>query len=161
MCLAYALIWAFSIIPWYRPYSQYPGWLPNVPQWIGWLLFLGILILYFFCAVKFDRSSVGGVFGKKRERDERQQTAAMRAYSMAYRILGVVVSAGAFYVFVVQLWFVHVPLPDARFGWALVISFLVLVWTLPKAIAFWTEPDPVEDEPERASPSSGLHRHET
>ena len=116
------------------------GWYADVEPWLAF----GFFVIFAVCLVKLMRSSVGGIFGEPR--DERQQAAFARAYSLSYRILaGLVVIPGI--LFSVPRIFVADWFNLTSSSWAGIVSNLILVvLTLPKAVAMWLEPDPPTEE---------------
>ena len=116
------------------------GWYTDVEPWLAF----GFFILFIVCLVKLLRSSVGGIFGEPL--DERQQAAFARAYSLSYRILaGLIVIPGIFFS-VPRIFVADWPGLTSD-SWLSIVSGLILVVvTLPKAVAMWLEPNPPTEE---------------
>ena len=117
------------------------GWYVDVAPWL--------FALFVFCAVKLVRSNVGFPFSGPR--DERQQAAFVRTYSLSYNILSAVILVLGGIFSVLPIFFGERFVPSSN-NWIFIVAVLVLITsTLPKAVAMWLEPDPVP-ETER-----GLH----
>ncbi len=117
------------------------GWYADVADWLS----LGLFIVFVFCFVKFFRSSVGGVFGK--QRDERQQAAFTKAYSVSYKVLSTAIMFPGIVFASLSMFFSNRFIPTS-IDWIIVVSGLVFITaTLPRAVAMWLEPNPpVETE---------------
>lgn len=112
------------------------GWYVDVVPWLAF----GFFALFAFCAVKLVRSNVNGLFSGPR--DERQQAALMRTYSVSYNILSAIVVLTGSVLFVLSLFLGDRLLAG---NWMFMVSGLLLTTsTLPKAVAMWLEPDPVK-----------------
>ena len=119
----------------------------NLEPWLAFSFFA----IFAFCAFQLYRSNVGGLFFGPR--DERQQAALVRTYSLSYSILSalILIPGSALAVSVMFFDFRFVPTSG---GWFLVACSLATVSaSLPKAVAMWLEPDPIPELPHERVPS--------
>ena len=124
---------------------SYPEWLQPILPWFALPVLILSAILFIVCLQLVLGANLGGLFSEPK--DERQEVVARRAYSLAYRILGAFVFIPGLYVVVGGLWFLNLPIPTSSTVSVFVGEWLLLlVGTLPKAVAAWLEPDLIQDE---------------
>ena len=126
------------------------GWYANVEPWLAF----GFFVLWIFCFVKILRSSVGGIF--KGPRDERQQAAFTRTYSLSYRIFSNFVMAPIVVFLVINFFTGYVPELTPQTWMGLLSTLVVVASLLPKMVAMWLEPDPLPEDPFRQVQDGGL-----
>jgi hypothetical protein len=82
-----------------------------------------------------------------RPADERQRAVREHAQSVAYRIVGLVVTLVAIYLIFAPRLIEHAWLPSTEVEQVgLLAGFALLFSTLPAAVIAWSEPDPVPDD---------------
>lgn len=134
---------SFPLWCWFGYDSTHGGAPPEGFGWyvaaVPWLAF-GFFALFVFCSVKLFRSNVGFPFSGPR--DERQQAALMRTYSLSYTLLGAIILIPGGIFSVLPTFFGERFIPSSN-NWIVIVAVLLLVTaTLPRAVAMWLEPDP-------------------